>query len=133
VTLASLACFAAGYLAASRRRRRTTEGSPTATLVGIPDRSRRPSDGVVAEAAIVGHVLGLRLLTLDLTVVVSPAVVAAPASIRSAAPAARTPVGSADALPPAPIGRRLAEAVRRIDEGAAMLATARRADGGSAG
>jgi pyridoxal biosynthesis lyase PdxS len=78
------------------------------------------ADGVVVEASIIARVLRIPLLTLDATVVVFPAD-ATPA--RSAAPhdaQARTPARSG------PLGRRLVEAARSIDEGAAMLAEARR-------
>lgn len=83
-------------------------------LTAIPDRRRRPSDGLVVEARIVARLLGLRLLTLEATVVVVPAEVTA-----------RTPTG--DGTPPERAGavRSLSEAVRRIDEGAAILAEVR--------
>ena len=125
MSLSALASFAAGYLVGARRRRRRAQESPTTTLIGFPDRRRRPSDGIVAEAAIVGHVLGLRLLTLDATVVLSPAVVTAPSSTRPAVPALQGPLRPVDAPASAPLGRRLAEAARSIDEGAAALAQAR--------
>jgi pyridoxal biosynthesis lyase PdxS len=92
-------------------------------LAAVPDRRRRPSDGIVVEASILARVLGARLLTLDATVVVAPADVTA----RSSAPRdsqALTPARSVG-VPPAR-GRGLAEAVRSIDEGAAILAETRR-------
>jgi hypothetical protein len=96
-------------------------------LTAIPDRRRRPSEGLVVEARIVARLLGLRLLTLDATVMVVPAEVKAP-----------TPTGGRT-QPPAPARYNgappkrtgavsgLAEAVRRIDEGAAILAEVRAA------
>jgi hypothetical protein len=78
-------------------------------LTAIPDRRRRPSDGLVVEARIVARLLGLRLLTLDATVVVVPAEVTDPAS-------------APHDLPPRD---GLAEAVRLIDEGAAILTEVR--------
>ena len=87
------------------------------------DANPRGSLGILVEASIVGRVLGLRLLKLDALVVVVPADVAPPSS---AARARARP--SSDRSPaPSVAGRgRLAEAVRTIDEGAAILAEARR-------
>ncbi|HEV7773748.1 MAG TPA: hypothetical protein VGO48_10725 [Conexibacter sp.] len=96
-----------------------------AALTAIPDRGRRPSDGLVVEARIVARLLGLRLLTLEATVVVVPAEVTAPThtidGTQSRAPA------RSDGAPPERAGAvsSLAEAVRRIDEGAAILAEVR--------
>jgi hypothetical protein len=97
-------------------------------LAATPERRMRPSDGLVIEASILARLLRIRLLTLEATVVVLPADVTAPFS---APPDMRTrpSVRSAGALPArsAASGRRgLAEAVRTIDEGAAILAEARR-------
>jgi hypothetical protein len=49
-------------------------------LTAVPDRRRRPSDGLVVEASIAARVVGFRLLTLDATVVFVPADVTAPSS-----------------------------------------------------
>jgi hypothetical protein len=103
-------------------------------LTAVPDRRRRPSDGLVAEASIVARLLGIRLLTLRATVVVCPADVTAPAASgsRAARPGPRPPLGSpaAPAARPGPpartAGRGLAEAVRALDESAAILAASRR-------
>jgi pyridoxal biosynthesis lyase PdxS len=97
-----------------------------AALTAIPDRRRRPSDGLVVEAKIVARLLGLRLLTLEATVVVVPAEVTAPAHTIDGTP--RAPARS-DGVPPERAGAAgsLAEAVRRIDEGAAILAEVRAA------
>jgi hypothetical protein len=92
---------------------------------------------VVAEASIIARLLRLRLLTLDATIVVSPAVVTEPSQqARPATPPARPATAPARrdgraplpaaARPAAPIGRRLAEAARSLDEGAATLAATRR-------
>jgi hypothetical protein len=101
-------------------------------LTATPDRRRRPSDGLVVEAWILARLLRIRLLTLDATVVIVPADVtarwSAPADVqgRTSARSAR----SAGTSPPARSGasgrRGLADAVRTIDEGAAILAEARR-------
>jgi hypothetical protein len=39
----------------------------------IPDSSKNLSDGVVIQASVLGRLLGVKLLTLDATVLVSPA------------------------------------------------------------
>jgi hypothetical protein len=75
----------------------------------------------------VARLLGIRLLTLDATVALVPADVTARTSSRGASPAG-TPARPAS-VPPArsgATGRGLAVAVRSIDEGAALLAEARR-------
>jgi hypothetical protein len=79
-------------------------------LQAVPDRRRRVSDGVLVEASILARVLGLRLLTLDVTLVLVPADVSAPSPV------------SARPVP----GRGLADAVRSISEGAELLEEARR-------
>jgi hypothetical protein len=93
---------------------RVTPGRAGATsplvLKAVPDRRRRVSDGVLVEASILARLLGIRLLTLDLTLVLVPADVSAP----SPQPA-RTGAG-----------RGLAHAVRSINEGAQLLAESRR-------
>jgi hypothetical protein len=88
------------------------------------------SNGLVIEASILARLLRIRLLTLEATVVVVPADVtahwSAPPDVQghaSARPAGTSPPARSEAG-----GRRgLAEAVRTIDEGAAILAEARRA------
>ena len=97
-----------------------TRGSGAATgrrppsLIAVPDRRRRLSDGLVVEASIVARLFRFRLLAIDVSLVVSPARVAA----RSPAVAPRT-------RPPA-IGGGLAAAERFLDEGSAHLAASRR-------
>jgi hypothetical protein len=83
-------------------------------LEAVPDRRRRISDGVLVEASILARLLGLRLLTLDVRLVLVPADVSVPPR-RSHPPSAR--------LVP---GRGLADAVRSISEGAELLAESRR-------
>jgi len=97
----------------------------------MPGRRRHHSDGLVVEASIIARLLRLRLLTLDATVVIVPAEAAARSEVRGRAAARPVrSVRSAGALPPGrsqPSGRRgLAEAVRTIEEGAAILAAGRR-------
>jgi len=96
-------------------------------LAAVPDPRRRPSDGAIVEASVLARVLGMRVLALDATVVLVPAQVRTP-SPEVQDPGARTiartsglaPTGSGVA------GARLAEAVRSINEGAELLAQARR-------
>lgn len=129
---AGLTAFAAGWLLGSRRRGGAPRQGRTVTLRGQPDSRRRPSDGIVAEASIVARLLRLRLLTLDATVLVSPAVV------KAQSPGARSvdsPAFDGRALaraPAPPVGGRLAEAARTVHESAATLAATRHA-AGSAG
>lgn len=104
-------------------------------LTAVPDRKRRLSDGFLVEASILARVLGIRLLTLDATVVLVPADVTAPSSEPPDLPESRT-ARSLDSAPARPsglavgqagaVGSGLADAVRSINEGAALLAEARR-------
>jgi hypothetical protein len=106
---------------------RAVTSAPPVVLDAVPARQRRLSDGVLLEASVLGRVFGVRILTLRATVVL------APASVAAAAPADRDRPSRVDARRSraAPArrgagGRELAEAVRRIDEGAELLAEARR-------
>lgn len=90
---------------------------------------RRQSEGVIVEASILARLLGIRLLKLDATVLVGPADVTA-----SSAPRAPRLLPSAHHSVPrarmnAAAGRGLADAIRNINEGAELLAEARRDDG----
>jgi hypothetical protein len=90
-------------------------------------RAGRPSDGLLVEASIVARLLGIRLLTLDATVALVPADVTPRTSSRGASPAGTPP--RPPSVPPArsgATGRGLADAVRSINEGAELLAEARR-------
>ena len=105
---------------------RAVTSAPAVVLNAAPDGRRRLSDGVLLEASILGRVLGVRVLTLRATIVLAPASV-------STAAAGGDPPARVDGRRPraAPArrragGRELAEAVRRIDEGAEVLAEARR-------
>lgn len=82
---------------------------------------RRPSEGLLIEASILARLLGIRLLKLDATVVLTPADV-------GARPAPPSDPPALDGRPPPrlyPAGRGLAEAVRHINEGEELLAEAR--------
>jgi hypothetical protein len=94
-------------------RFRRGDGRATASLIAVPDRRQRLSDGLVVEASIVARLLRFRLLAIDVGVVVSPARVAA-----------RSPAVAPRARPRA-TGGGLAAAERFLDEGAAHLAASR--------
>ena len=83
-------------------------------LTAVRARRTRRSDGVLVEGSILARLLGIKLLTLDATIVVVPADVAAP----SPAPPPRRPAA----------GTGLASAVKSINEGAELLAEVRRDD-----
>ena len=72
------------------------------------------------------RLLGIRLLKLDATVVIVPADVTAPSPRHTSRP--RTHARSLGVPPDrsGAVGGRLAEAVQRINEGAAILAESRR-------
>jgi hypothetical protein len=129
-------------LGSSRRRRqrlRTSNGSgrvvtrpvTSATpivLTAIPSRRKRLSDGVLVEASVLGRLLGVRILTLRASVVLAPAEVTAASSAHHDL-VVRAAARSSPVVPtrrPSVAGHGLAEAVRRIDEGAELLAEARR-------
>jgi hypothetical protein len=106
---------------------RTLATTGPVALTAIPDRRRRLSDGVLVDASLHARLLGLRLLTVDATIVLVPADVAGtsptthPAAQRSAPrPLAAAPMRSVAA------GPRLAQAVRTINEAAELLAETRR-------
>jgi hypothetical protein len=96
-------------------------------LMATPDRRRRLSEGVLVDASIRARLLGIRLLTIDATVVLAPADVTAP-SVAAHDPPQRASVRSSGILRhrSAATGHGLAEAVRRINEGVELLAEARR-------
>ena len=96
-------------------------------LMVTPDRRRRLSEGVLVDASIRARLLGIRLLTIDATVVLAPADVTGPsgaahdpprrASVRSSSISRNRSAATAHGL---------AEAVRNINEGVELLAEARR-------
>jgi hypothetical protein len=95
--------------------------------MATPDRRRRLADGALVEASIRARLLGLRLLSIDATVVLVPADVAAPSPGGHAPP--QPPSARSTGAPPrrsGAAGHGLAEAVRSISEGAELLAEARR-------
>ena len=106
---------------------RTHETTAPVVLRAIPDRSRRLSDGVLVDASIRARLLGLRLLTVDATIVLAPADVRTTSPTAHSAPKRPAPQLSG----PGPrrsvaAGPRLAQAVRSINEAADLLAETRR-------
>jgi hypothetical protein len=98
----------------------------------IPDSSKQLSDGVVIQASVLARLLGVKLLTVDATVLVSPAQLDQPetervpgAFIASPSGAERAPLASRvdpTRYSPAPaplnglVGSRLGLAARMLDE-----------------
>ncbi|HST42843.1 MAG TPA: hypothetical protein VLK58_25190 [Conexibacter sp.] len=80
------------------------------------------------KASVIARLLGMRLLTLDATVLVAPAEITA---ATTASPSSPPPLPLPPALPHRPAGRSrpvgdgLREAARDIEAGAASLAAAR--------
>jgi hypothetical protein len=95
--------------------------------MATPDRRRRLSEGVLVEARIRARLLGIRLLTIDATVVLAPADVTA-SSVAAHDPPRRASARSSGISRnrSAATGHGLAEAVRSINEGAEVLAEVRR-------
>jgi hypothetical protein len=106
---------------------RTLETKAPAALTAVPDRRRRLSDGVLVDASIQARLLGLRLLTVDASIVLVPA------DVTGTSPAAHPPAQRPAPRSSAPVprrtvaaGPRLAQAVRSINEAAEVLAETRR-------
>jgi hypothetical protein len=92
------------------RQRRAVRalGTPSpAALAAAVDPGRRLSEGALVQASVRARLLGIPLLRLDATVALMPAAITAPSSALAA-------------------GNGLAEAVRRINDGAEVLADVRR-------
>lgn len=114
------------WMSSAQARGRTLGASPTAAVTAIPDGTRQLSDGLVIDASVVARLLRVRLLTLDVSVIVSPAEMKVPRaghvpsraiSIQPARPRGR----------PGLIGAGLAGAEQAIKEGAVALAASRHA------
>jgi hypothetical protein len=95
--------------------------------MALPDRRRHLSEGVLVEARLRARLLGIRLLTIDATVVLAPADVTVP-SVAAHDPPRRASARSSgiSRSPSAATGHRLAEAVQSINEGMELLAATRR-------
>jgi hypothetical protein len=92
------------------RQRRAVRalGTPSpAALTAAVDPGRRLSDGALVQASVRARLFGIPLLRLDATVALMPAAITARPSALAA-------------------GNGLAEAVRRINDGAEVLADVRR-------
>jgi hypothetical protein len=89
------------------RAAREIKTSTPVALTAAVDRSRRLSEGALVQASVRARLLGIPLLRLDATVVLMPAAISASSST----------VAVEDGL---------AEAVRSINDGAAILAQVRR-------
>ena len=90
-----------------RHGQRGLERPATTGLTAAVDPSRRLSEGGLVQASVRARLLGIPLLRLDATIALMPAAIAAPSS------------GLAS-------GDGLVEAVRSINNGAAVLAQVRR-------
>jgi hypothetical protein len=111
----------------SARRPPGRQAAAPVALTAIPDRSWSLADGVLVEAVLRARLLGVRLLKIDATAVLAPADITARSPVAhdvrvrsSARSSANSPPRSGAA------GQGLAQAVRRIDEGAKLLAESRR-------
>jgi hypothetical protein len=88
----------------TRGRARDARKSPRpVALTAAVDRSRRLSEGGLVQASVRARLLGLPLLRLDATVVLMPAAIGTSSSARAE-------------------GSDLTDAVRRINDGAKVLA-----------
>lgn len=101
----------------------------TLAVLSIPGSTRRLSEGVALKASVIARLLGMRLLTLDATVLVAPAEITATTTVPSSSPPPSLPLPPALPHRPAgrsrPVGDGLREAARDIEAGAASLAAAR--------
>ena len=105
---------------------RPGRGRPRVTVWPVPD-GRSLAGGMLVEASILARLLGIKILTLDASALVLPAgaapsVVPPPRAGDRAVPAIRSSPRSTTGSP----RRRLGEALRSIDEGAALLEEARK-------
>ena len=89
------------------RSAREIKTSTPVALTAAVDRSRRLSEGALVQASVRARLLGLPLLRIDATLVLMPAAISASSSTVA-------------------VGDGLAEAVRSINDGAAILAQVRR-------
>jgi hypothetical protein len=98
---------------------RSSRATAPVGLTALPDPRKRLSDGVLVEARIRARVLGIPLLKVEATVVLTPAGLKTPIS----APRDLAIQSSAQSRI---FGQGLAEAVRSIHEAAELLADTRR-------
>jgi len=96
-------------------------------LTVVPDPGKRLSDGVLVEGCLRARLIGIPILKVEATIVLAPAGLTTPNSAPRDLPfrsRARSsgPAPARSRLP----GQELAEAVRELNEGAELLAEARR-------
>ena len=101
-------------------------GRTPVVLTAVPDRGKQLSHGVLIEGSVLARLMGIRLLTLDATVVLVPADVSTPRSVPHRPVRAPVPSDAATGRRSRATGTRLADAVRSLNEGADLLAQARR-------
>lgn len=96
-------------------------------LAAVPDPRKHLSDGVLLEGCLRARLIGVPILKVEATIVLAPAGLTTPHSVRRDlpiwSPAQSSRLASAGSRLP---GQRLAEAVRRLNEAAELLAEARR-------
>jgi hypothetical protein len=85
-----------------------------------------PRDGFRVEASIIARLLGIRLLKLNATVLVVPSEVKPVRADPGPSFVLRTAAPPSQSGPVSPSRQKLADAVRSINEGAELLAEARR-------
>src|SRR3954464_7023207 len=86
----------------SRRTASDIGARPATALIAVPDGDGRLSDGLLVEGRLVARLLGVRLLTIDAHLVLTPAQLTAPAA------------GSPRRLRTSAVGARLAAAQRLL-------------------
>jgi hypothetical protein len=107
---------------------RSSRATAPAWLTAVPDPRKRLSDGVLVEACIRARLMGMPLLKIEGTIVLAPAGLTAPATAPRDLPIQSSTRSShaASTRSGVPGQGRLTEAVRTINEGAELLADARR-------
>ena len=109
-----------------RATTRTLEVAREGQVIAAPDRDGSLAEGILVEAAAVVRLFGMRLLTLDASVVISPAELSDPPDVP---PVASKPVLEEARRPlrSQPAGADLARAQLVINEAAASLTASRAA------
>jgi hypothetical protein len=110
-----------------RPLRRPTARAASVVLEVAPDRRRRLSDAALVEASVVARLFGMPILKINATVALVPADVTTARSAVHGRPARESIARSGDPPGrPGGGGGRLADAVRHLNEGEALLAKAQR-------
>lgn len=94
-------------------------------LTAVPDRKKCLSDGILVRGTILARVLGMRILTLDTTVMLAPAEITAESSAPTNPPTITSARSYGVSPRPRAAGHGLAEAIRNINDGAEILAKSR--------